>query len=493
MIAYTRRAPGKVLIGLLGFHFVAWTALPLLLCPNLQHDLVEGLALGREWQLGYWKHPPLPWWIDDAIYRLTGTIDAVYVLGPLAGVTCLYAVWLLAREMAGPMRALTAVFALEGIHFYNFSAVKFSQDPLQLPVWAFTALFFYRALTRERAFDWLLAGTLLALALWTKYSVFVLAAALGLFLLFDRDARRVWRTPGPYLMALAFIVVVAPNIWWLTEHNFQPVHYADVRSRVAETWLQYAGFPLRWIASQVLFLAPAIVLVALLYRRRSALPRPSGDRAAFDRRYVAMLALGPFAVVTLLFGALGRLPVAMWGFPFWSFAPLAVLMWWPPAEDMQRLKRFALGAVAVTVAFPLVYAAIEIGEPFLRDRPKATEFPGRAMATMITKTWHERFGTPLTYVGGTEFVTNTVAVYSPDRPHIIPHGEIAFAPWVDRAELVRRGGVLVWEGEPNQAQLASWRATFGAFTAEPPLILPRQTWAKVMPSRLNYAFIAPKP
>ena len=29
---------------------------------NLQLDLVEDLALGREWQLGYWKHPPLPWW-----------------------------------------------------------------------------------------------------------------------------------------------------------------------------------------------------------------------------------------------------------------------------------------------------------------------------------------------------------------------------------------------------------------------------------------------
>ena len=38
-----------------------------------------------------------------------------------------------------------------------------------------------------------------------------------------------------------------------------------------------------------------------------------------------MLALGPFAITTLLALVLGRLPVAMWGYPLWSFAPLAAL------------------------------------------------------------------------------------------------------------------------------------------------------------------------
>ena len=39
--------------------------LPILVCANLQLDLAEDLALGKEWQLGYWKHPPLPWWLAD--------------------------------------------------------------------------------------------------------------------------------------------------------------------------------------------------------------------------------------------------------------------------------------------------------------------------------------------------------------------------------------------------------------------------------------------
>src|SRR2546423_14184419 len=83
---YARREPGKVLAIVLALHLVIWTALPALLSHNLQLDLVEDLALGREWQLGYWKHPPLPWWAADVVYRLTGTVSAVYLLGPLSAV-----------------------------------------------------------------------------------------------------------------------------------------------------------------------------------------------------------------------------------------------------------------------------------------------------------------------------------------------------------------------------------------------------------------------
>ena len=74
----------------------------------------------------------------------------------------MFAVWLLARDIVGPVQALIPVLALEGIHFYNFSAVKFAHDQMQLPVWALGALFFWRALTTGRAHHWLLTGALVA-------------------------------------------------------------------------------------------------------------------------------------------------------------------------------------------------------------------------------------------------------------------------------------------------------------------------------------------
>ena len=81
---FARREPGKCLAVVLVLHVVIWTALPALLSHNLQLDLAEDLALGREWQLGYWKHPPLPWWLADLAYRIAGDVRAVYLLGPLS-------------------------------------------------------------------------------------------------------------------------------------------------------------------------------------------------------------------------------------------------------------------------------------------------------------------------------------------------------------------------------------------------------------------------
>src|SRR5205085_9106290 len=137
------------------------------------------------------------------------------------------------RAFVGGARALLAVLALEGLHFFNVSVPKFAHDQMQLPFWALTALFFYRGLVRGRAHDWLLAGVFLALAFWSKYAAFALATTLGLFLLLDGEARSAWRTPGPWLMAFAFLVVIAPNLWWLFDTGFMPFGYVDARARAA--------------------------------------------------------------------------------------------------------------------------------------------------------------------------------------------------------------------------------------------------------------------
>ena len=294
------------------------------------------------------------------------------------------------------MKALIAVAALAAIHYYNISVVKFAHDQMQLPFWALTGLFFWRAIVRGRIVDWALAGLFLAGAFWSKYAAFALAATLGLILLIDPFARRAWRTPGPYVMAAVFALVIAPNIWWLVNNDFMPFRYVDERAASAARWYQYLLFPLRWTGGQLAYLLPALALLALLYLPRAPIKRETaGDDAAFNRRYVAALALGPFAVTTIVAALLGRQPIAMWGYPLWSFAPLAVLMFWPPALEPAQLRRFAAAALAVLIAFPIGFAVAELGEPLIRSRAKATQFAGRTLADTITRQWREKTGTPL--------------------------------------------------------------------------------------------------
>src|SRR5436190_6775076 len=98
----------------LALHFVVWTALPTLLYPNLPLDLIEALVYGREWQLGYDKLPPLPWWLVEILYRLIGHDAAYYALAQVAVIAAFAAVWLTGRSMLGAAQALVAVLIVDG-------------------------------------------------------------------------------------------------------------------------------------------------------------------------------------------------------------------------------------------------------------------------------------------------------------------------------------------------------------------------------------------
>jgi len=209
-----------------------------------------------------------------------------------------------------------------------------------------------------------------------------------------------------------------------------------------------------------------------------------------------MLALAPFVITAFLAILTSRQPVGMWGYPLWSFLPVAALLWFDFAPRSVQLRRFAAGFITVFVAMLLGYAASETLEPLVRDRPKATQFPGRLLAETVTKQWREEFGTPLRYVGGGEFATNNIAVFSPDRPHVIVHADPALSPWIKSEDLRRHGAVLVWEeSQLRLAPMDRLRATYPHFQMREPLALPRQTWLKrgsVRPVRVHVAFVPPQ-
>lgn len=494
MVDIARRQPGRVLAAILAAHLVIWTLLPIPLSPNLQLDLAEGLALGKEWQLGYWKHPPLPWWVTDLTYQVTGSIYSVYALGPLAVVVCMLGVYFLARDMVGPVQALIPVLALEGIHYYNFSAVKFAHDQMQLPIWAWAAFFFWRALARGNAVYWMAAGAMVALAFWAKYAAVVFGLTLALFLVLDPVARRSWRTPGPYLMAFAFAVVIAPHVAWLVAHHeIGPFTYVETRARQATHWHQFLTFPLRWIGGQLFFVLPALGLLALVCRPR-AQPPVAGDQAAFMRRLAATLALGPFVIVTLLSALTGRLPVLMWGYPLWTFLPLGIVVWFGAITETARQGAFAAGFVAIFVTMPVLYAALPFVESLFRDRTLAVHYPGRAAADQLTRIWREKINTPLSYVTGEEFSANNVAVYSSDRPRVIAHGIPERSPWIDLSDVHRKGVLVVWT-EPTGAGwlLYNWEHVFGFKRAESAVLeLPTQS-RRPKTLRLRYVVVPPRP
>src|SRR6202158_658595 len=114
-----KQRPGEAFGLFVLVHAGLWTLLPATLYPNLPLDLIEALTYGREWQLGYDKLPPLPWWLIETLYRLGGVDAAYYALAQIAVVGAFAAVWLTARPLVGPVGALVAVLMLDGLHYFH--------------------------------------------------------------------------------------------------------------------------------------------------------------------------------------------------------------------------------------------------------------------------------------------------------------------------------------------------------------------------------------
>ena len=116
LIDAVERRPQAAFGWFLAIHAIVWTALPSLLYFNLPLDVIEAMTYGREWQLGYDKLPPLPWWLAEAVYRVFGADASLYALSQAVVIVAFVAVWLTARPLVGAAGALAAILILSLIH-----------------------------------------------------------------------------------------------------------------------------------------------------------------------------------------------------------------------------------------------------------------------------------------------------------------------------------------------------------------------------------------
>jgi 4-amino-4-deoxy-L-arabinose transferase-like glycosyltransferase len=470
-------------------HAVVWTILPATLYPNLPLDLIEALTYGREWQLGYDKLPPLPWWVIEAAYQAFG-VDTVYYL--IAQITVLAAfalVWTLARRLVGPAGALVAVLIVDGLHYFNFTAAKFNHDVIQLPFWALAGLAFHGALRTGRMRDWCLLGLAGGLALWAKYFVVMLALPMALFLVLDRDARPALRTPGPYVAALIAVAIALPHLVWLVENDFLPFRYAEARAAPVRGLIDHIVHPLAFVVGQIFWLLPSALIALPLVRPRRAPQEPVVD--AFDRRIVAVLTFGPAALLIAGSVISGRGLITMWGYPFWLFLGLWLVIETGSAIERARLRRIALAWAAVTALYAVAFIAQYGVLPFVDHRYRASVFPGGRLGAEISARFRAATGAPLAYVIGSMWLGGNISRYSTERPRTLIDGRPERAPWIDLADLKRRGAVVVWSDGDRSTVPAAYAALAPAAEVQPPLTLPMRWgngemtfgWAIVRPGR----------
>jgi len=352
----------------------AFKLLIALLLP-LGVDEAYGVAVGREYSLSFFDHPPISFWLPVALAQITGIEAALVYRAPflLAGVATTAVLFLIGREISGPRAGLWTAFLFATAPFFLVSSgiLAVPDGTLNLAL-AVSVLFLVKIAQHEGRAPilwWLAVGAALALALASKYQAAWLPVAVLLFMVFTATGRRWFLQPGPWIAAAIGLIGLVPVLLWNYRHDW--VSFVFHASR-AEDGFNLKNFVLM-SAGQVLFLLPPATIAAVaglwLAFRRGGSPA---------RVLLALVALGPIVIFNYVY-LTSRTSHAHWTMPGWEFALPLAGAWLAdrPMAGLRRFYRWTLG-LSVVVWAPLLALVIHADTGFLTrpfyDRAPAWDY-----------------------------------------------------------------------------------------------------------------------
>ncbi len=489
------RNPTALFWVFVSLHGIVWTLVPTLSQPNGPLDVIELLNWGRHPQWGYWKHPPLSAWIAEPFVQIAGKrLWGAYLASQIAICACLWAVWRLARDLMEPTYALLSVLMLEGILYYSHMSPQLNAGVLQVPLWAFTVLFLWRALNYGRMHDWVLCGVTAGLGLLTRYDMVLLLVPLLAFVLFNAQARTHCAKPGPYVALAVATATFAPHVIWLSRNDFTTIHYALARATSGSSkgpFLDHLVHPLIFAFGQALVLAPVFIMMGMP-ASRALLRNAVVARRGFAREFLFTATLGPFLAYLVVSVLTGFSLTMRWGMPLWSFVGVFILYHLRPALSDTVLRRFRYVFMGFAALWVITFVGTHTVVPALTGRGTSGLFPGQAIADYVTGQWVKRYGTPLPIVGGDGWIAENVGFYSPHRPEVYLDLNPKRSLWTSDEEFKRRGGIIIWHVPTYGAALPDrWQTRFPGASVQPGAYFDWQTSAAVPPVQIAWAIVPP--
>ena len=438
--------PERGLVALIAAQIIFWTLAPALSHTAPPLDVVEMYVWGREWVVATFKHPNLPGLVLEPLRVLFGEAGwTAYLVSQIFIAITFWAVFMLGRELMDAQRALAGTLLLTGVYFFSWVTPEFNHNVAQMPLWALVMLTLWRATTHGKLLDWILLGAFAGLSLWAKYSSAVLLVVAAAWILWDAQARRRILTPGPWLALVAFALVVAPQVFWLAEHDFGPFAYAARRASRGE-W--YAS--IEFLLTLALDHLPMLLLLACAgwFGKRAADAPPKPEQRAL--RFLLLLGLGP-AVLTAA-GALvsGAGLRSSWGAPMLVLSGLIVVALTSSKFSAARLKRLAIAAgVLLIFGSGLYYGHMRYGVA-LTGKPLRGNWPQAEISRQLESEWLIATNMPLRIVAGDVWTSGLVGFNDRAPPSVLIDGDYSKAPWVTPEDVARDGALIVWSGgEPG--------------------------------------------
>ena len=392
------------------YHLIIWTIVPYLSNKNLPLDVIEALAWGQDFDLGYNKHPPLSAWIPGLLFKIFGNKDWIYyLLSQVFIVISFIFLWELSSFfLKNKSQIVLSILAIEGIVFYTFETPQFNVNICQIPLWIGTVYFFFKSIKNNKITDWIFLGSFAALGFLTKYIFAYLLISLFFYLIFILFKKK--NNNFNFLYALlTFFLITAPHFQWLIQNDFTTIYYALKRGGLNEASIyNHLLNPVKFIINQIAVLLPFLLLIYLLIKRIKIKLPLNNEKFIF----LLFSFLLPFFLILITSVITGSRIRTMWMIPFYSLIGIFFVFLYQDQINLKKLKKFNILLIIFLIVSPTLYSLRSI------YNDTRTGYEGKKIALQIEKEWKTISKDEISNVGFSEWYAGNLSYQLSNRPKV---------------------------------------------------------------------------
>lgn len=334
-----------------------WVIVPSTYHSALHFDPAETLMWGSSFNWGSAKHPPMSGYILYNFCRIFGFSNfAIFLCSQLCVTLGFIYICKLAKCFFDRDSSVIATLLITFYFFYNFETPKFNANIPHLLFVPMMCYYFYRGCTANKWHHWLLTAIAAAGACLSKYSAGVLAVSFIIYILIDKDARKVLLTLKPYVAGLLFFILMTPHILHLINTDFLVFDYINHGKSVKYGyWMQLLVLAAAIITPLFCMIAAEFICSWIGSKRFPGFKISVCNPSAL--KFSACI-IGGQAAFLLAMGLLGHRLLTIWTFPLFLTAGIFIVSFvkTPVADRTKRV--FAVlcsGFALLMLLFPLYY------------------------------------------------------------------------------------------------------------------------------------------
>jgi len=416
------------------------------LSGDLHPDVLETWSLGRTWEWGNSKHPPLVGWVVylwTSVFPLTDW--SFQLLAMTNSAIALWSIDLISRHFVRGDKRIVVLLLLMLLPVYQFHAQRFNANTVLLATWPIATYCFLRSFETGRLLWAIAAGASAALALLGKYYSVFLVGGFVLAAVVHPQRRVYFRSLAPWVSTASGLLVLAPHLYWLVKTGAPPFKYAlkvHGGATVSEALIQASSFLLGIGALMAL---PVLTWIIIAGSRLKQFP------ADFRVMNSGLLLLFFVSIGTVVFPMIATVSLRTDLPSVWALQGLflfVVLIVCGPRFPVERFYSVNLAVMVLGTAMIAVIVAAPIHAIYRNTHPfkEGRNFYQLAVAE-LTRQWHEVSDTPLPLVSGSEALAFATAFYSSDHPEFQLIWDLEEA-WTPPQEALKRGwGAMCFSDE----------------------------------------------